>query len=327
MPILTLTSATASLPEQFPHLSRDNNGPFSLVLETGYHQHNKASPTTAELACVVKTKPKSSHPIHKLDNVIAGWLDEHQWIATRTRNAAAHLNRRWRDLSQEHKHMRAFEYAEAAGARAFSLNLSEMVEKRATAAPDPARYLAKRLNGKLKAQGLSGLKYAFILDVAKTGKLHVHGFFVLGENDIMLVESALRQAGGKASKRTIARQLSVSDLHAGLGFRRYSRKARKKTAKTLAGGRFEFVNQNLNRAAEGFHEENRPKKRREQRDTTASTAANSPLEAIGESLAHLSPTSADLLGCAPKALLWPRQELSHAIAFSDRSSGRGGQSP
>ena len=327
MPILTLTSATASLPEQFPHWSRDNNGPFSRVLETGYHQQNKASVASSELACVVRTKPKSSHPIHKLDNVIAGWLDEHQWIATRTRNAAAHLNRRWRDLSQEQKHMRAFEYAEAAGARAFSLNLSEMVEKRATAAPDPARYLAKRLNGKLKAQGLSGLKYAFILDVAKTGKLHVHGIFLVGQNDTKLVESALRQAGGKASKRTIARQLSVSDLHAGLGFRRYSRRACKQAAKTLAGRRFEFVNQNLNRAAEGFHEENRPKKRRDQRGATSAPAANSSLEAIGESLAHLSPTSADLLAYAPKALLRPRQALSHAIAFSGRSPGRGGQSP
>ena len=305
----------------------DKSCRFSAVQNAGGRLKLKASPTTAELACVVRTKPKSSHPIHKLDNVIAGWLDEHQWIATRTRNAAAHLNRRWRDLSQEQKHMRAFEYAEAAGAHAFSLNLSEMVEKRATAAPDPARYLAKRLNGKLKAQGLSGLKYPFILDVAKTGKLHAHGFFVLGENDIMLVESALRQAGGKASKRTIARQLSVSDLHAGLGFRRYSRRACKQAAKTLAGRRFEFVNQNLNRAAEGFHEENRPKKRRDQRGATSAPAANSSLEAIGESLAHLSPTSADLLAYAPKALLRPRQALSHAIAFSGRSPGRGGQSP
>ena len=287
------------------------NGPFSTSHESQTHQYFKAGAATVADACVVRSKAQKHNTKQKLHGLIAKWLDEHQWIASRARSAAAHLTLRWRDLSQEQKHRRAFEYAEATGAHAFSLDLSEMVAKRAAAAHDPARYLAKRLNGKLSKQGPNDLEYAFILDVAKTGKLHVHGIFLLGQDDIKLVESALRQAGGKFSKETIARQLSVSELYAGLGFLRYCMKARKQTTMTLAGGRFEFVNQTLNRAAEAFHEANRPEKWRAQRGHLAPANTKGLVESIGESLARMGLPGQLMLSCAINALLRPSQALPH----------------
>jgi hypothetical protein len=324
-PTLTLTAGSLTEPTHSSPSGR--NGPFSAVLRTANHQYSRGKTSHVCGSRVVRTKPSTPHPIHKLDSLIARWLDEHPWIATRTRNAAKHLNRRWRDLSQEQKHKRAFEYAEAAGAYAFSLNLSEIIQKRAAAAHDPVKYLAKRLNEKLRKQKVSGLEYAFILDVSAPGKLHAHGIFILGQNDINLVKVALRNAGGRFSTREVARQLSVSNLNAGLGFHRYIRKARKSVSHVLSGKRLEFVSQTLNRATEAFHEANRPKKRRDHQSTIATSGTNSLAGTIGESPAHLNLLGLHLLGYAPKALLRPRQSLSHAIAFSGRSSGRGGQPP
>jgi hypothetical protein len=82
--------------------------------------------------------------------------------------------------------------------------------------------------------------------------------------------------------------------------------------KTLAGGRFEFVNQALNRAAEAFHEANRPKKWRAQRSAMATRTTDGPVESIRESLERMRRVGRLMLSCAVNALLHPSQALPEA---------------
>ena len=59
--------------------------------------------------------------------------------------------------------------------------------------------------------GLRACQYAFVLELRVSGGLHAHGIFILDENDVKLIKSGLRKAGGKFPALAAARLLSVSD--------------------------------------------------------------------------------------------------------------------
>tara|TARA_R110002051_G_scaffold30487_1_gene70520 strand:- start:26973 stop:27836 length:864 start_codon:yes stop_codon:yes gene_type:complete len=253
---------SASFPEVKPDVISQQNKEQSSHGAVSRVVKNETTPTKTQAQATTKTRSAQETGNEQLGKMIATWFDNHPWHAVRIKNAYAYLRKRWRDLTNEEKCLRGFQYAAEIDGIALSLNFSELVEARAREHDDPAGYLSKRISKALRQHGLATLPFAFVLEFSKEGKFHAHGVIVPMGKSLPIIKNAFRAAGGKDLEKGLARQLMTKPLFGGQGFHRYSLKSCKKTTVLLAGRRFAIMNRSLNAAARDFHENNRPKTHR-----------------------------------------------------------------
>jgi len=122
--------------------------------------------------------------------------------------------KRWRDLRADERFAEAILCAGANGGLAFSLNMNAAQEERLLRHPDPFRCFQKRISDALSRQGVNGLPWAAHIEVDRdSGKLHLHGVFILDGFDKETVKRALREAAGLVRKQHSApRQLRLKPI-------------------------------------------------------------------------------------------------------------------
>jgi hypothetical protein len=87
--------------------------------------------------------------------------------------------------------------AEHPDARTFTMRLNRAVEAKALARPDTSDWLRRRIALRLK-EGLGRNVELFgCLEVDDNEGLHVHGQFIVSDNEIVRAKECLRKAGGK----------------------------------------------------------------------------------------------------------------------------------
>ena len=207
----------------------------------------------------------SSHPLsstHRYETLIERICREHK-----EKSASLSLSKTstdpiltgWRNLTAPQIFNFSTRTAERAGGLAFSLNLSDQVEKSAAATRDPAAFMAARITRSLKASGLAGLPFALTLEATHLGRLHLHGVIILGDADLEQVKRALMNAGGKLPGRSASRQLSLTVLTDALGWAGYCAKDENRTRREVAGNRLIFISRTMNALAKTLHQSNKPK--------------------------------------------------------------------
>ncbi|QEU08699.1 hypothetical protein [Paracoccus yeei] len=167
---------------------------------------------------------------------------------------------RWNDLHEAARFRVASEYTERAEGLAVSLNLSigressYLSEDRQTKI---TRLFQNRLNGELKAAGLSGLPYAFTFELSQDGRLHLHGVLDAHGHDRDAIANALRKAAGEIQGRAKARQVKLDLVHDGAGWASYTNKERKRTSQRLDLERLTIMSQSMSRLAKQYSDEAR----------------------------------------------------------------------
>ncbi|MBC7139201.1 MAG: hypothetical protein H5U17_10760 [Defluviimonas sp.] len=165
--------------------------------------------------------------------------------------------KRWRDLRADERFAEAILCAEANGGMTFNLNLNAAQEERLLHHPDPFRCFQKRLSGALTRHGVNGLPWAAHLEVDRdSGKLHLHGVFILDGLDKETVKRALREAAGLVRKQHSApRQLRLKDIEDAPGWVGYLGKHVGFTRRFLGDKNLSGVSQHLTRLARARYEE------------------------------------------------------------------------
>lgn len=158
----------------------------------------------------------------------------------------------WKRAAQDEKFRYAGHAAEHAGGQAFSLNLSERVQKKLRRHHDPLRAFTDTLNRELMKQGLAGMPYALALEHSSKEKLHVHGFLIPPSGAEEAVRRALRGAGGTIPGKAGSRQLTFKALSGAAGWAFYCAKGQEHTDEVLEGDARLFVNRTMTQVAREF---------------------------------------------------------------------------
>lgn len=149
--------------------------------------------------------------------------------------------------------MLACEVLDSRSALAFTVNFSELVEKRALKHDCPADYVKRRLNKSLRDAGLAGLPYLFVCDWNAKNRLHIHGMVLSEGRDQKAVMAALKAAGGRVP-RLKDRQIHTRDLYSALGYLKYSSKSLENIASAIGDKKLVFTSQSLKRLAKEHHQ-------------------------------------------------------------------------
>jgi hypothetical protein len=162
------------------------------------------------------------------------------------------LGKPWRQLWAHEKLALSFQVAEAAGAVAFTLNLSSRVQRTLISQTDPARLMSHYLNRECKRRLGSSPRYSFIFEFSPSGRLHLHGVVVpdrMDEEYLDALDQALMLAGGSVGGAQIIRtnQNYLDRLSDGLGWAAYTQKNFNDTARLLGTDKITFISNSLKR--------------------------------------------------------------------------------
>ncbi len=227
---------------------------------THLQQENKACEPASKSSCPVDLSTPTSphrHLIHTpaFQHLIQSAKAQRKRQETKAQTLAARSSvphTPWRRATSAEKFRYAGHCAEKAGGVALSLHLSAEIQVRLQAHSDPLRAFTDTLNRELKARSLLGIPYAMTLESSASGRLHVHGVAVVGQDDHTSLAAALRASGGLIEGKAASRQLTLRSLSNGAGWAAYCEKHLGQTDEVLNGRARLFLNRHMTRMARNF---------------------------------------------------------------------------
>lgn len=164
----------------------------------------------------------------------------------------------WENSSNLDRYVIAYNYAEAHGGVAFSLNFSEAVREDLYCDRDPVKKLRENLSRHMRDAFGEPIELAFILEFTKAGVLHMHGIAILPElHDAKdRFRLALKKTGGKIKhdEKGKTTQTKMKALFSGKGWLGYTSKDYARTQAMLNTQRIEYRSDRLTRSARGWHD-------------------------------------------------------------------------
>lgn len=164
----------------------------------------------------------------------------------------------WENSSNLNRYVIAYNYAEAHGGVAFSLNFSKAVREALYHDRDPVKKLRENLSRHVRDAFGEPIELAFILEFTKAGVLHMHGIAILPElHDAKdRFRLALKKTGGKIKwdEKGKTTQTKIKALFSGKGWLGYTSKDYARTQAMLNTPRIEYRSDKLTRSAREWHD-------------------------------------------------------------------------
>lgn len=181
----------------------------------------------------------------------------------RPRVSVPSLMSAWDRTSALEKLAAAYDVIYSMGGEVITLRLSPKIAASAAAAPDPARFLSRRIVTAFRKAGIDLTRFAFFLEVTQDDRnqLHLHGAIVLGNLDRAAVKDALRAAGGRIEGPAAARQLEMKgfelDRGGPVGWACYPTKAALRTQRVIGHDKLTYMGEDLKRLARSAWQQRR----------------------------------------------------------------------
>lgn len=169
----------------------------------------------------------------------------------------------WDRTSALEKLAEAYDVILSLGGEVFTLRLSDKIAASAAAAPDPARFLSRRIISAFRRAGIDLPHFAFSLEVTQDDRhqLHLHGAIDLGNLDRAAVKDALRRAGGRIEGLGAPRQLEIKgfDVDRGgpVGWACYPTKAAALTRRVIGHEKLTYIGKDIKSLARSTWEQRR----------------------------------------------------------------------
>ncbi|WP_306113283.1 MULTISPECIES: hypothetical protein [unclassified Roseovarius] len=230
----------------------------------------KGAGASGDMRCLVNTPPHTPNHTPSTTNTTPittlikspkaqAYIKQSRAHTKRQASRAATIKQRtalptssWKHATQDEKFRYAGHAADRAGGVAFSLNLSDDIQRKLQDHKNPIRAFTDRLNRELKEHGLAGVPYALTLEHSAKDKLHVHGFAIAPQDTLQALGDSLRAAGGVVVGKGRGRQLKLDQITQGTGWAHYCGKHLGTTDNKLAGNARYFLSQSMTKTAREF---------------------------------------------------------------------------
>lgn len=212
----------------------------------------------------LKAQEAEGNPVKRIYNTLYTYDATSLPNEDRSRKAKARkighgtIRTNWENSSSLDRYVIAYNYAEAYGGVAFSLNFSKAVREALYCDRDPVKKLRENLSRHVRDAFGEPIELAFILEFTKAGVLHMHGIAILPElHDVKdRFRLALKKTGGKIKwdEKGKTTQTKIKGLFSGKGWLGYTSKDYARTQAMLNTQRIEYRSDKLTRSAREWHD-------------------------------------------------------------------------